>query len=367
MDLRTLCRPQWHSMLHSSRRRSRYRQCSTGAATGGSFRAPTLGNRRSQGWRRKCCLTLGVFLGRHLSRRGSEGWSRVELGHCPTEVKECLTLTLRDGLSFRLVSGSDRTWSVGELAAAAGTTRRALHHYDEIGLLVPTYRAQNGTRRYTEVDMERLRSVHTLRGLGLSLTDVGRVLDGEESASLERLLGDQLERSKAQLEEEQVRRERLLGALEALKGSPGASPEAVIDELGPATLMRTWAQETIAILAYADVQATHDFLVDAFALRPGGVYTDDDERAVHGEVYAANGSRIWLHGAATEHGLSSPRDLQSATGGVLVLVKDVDGHHRHARSVGAQIDYAPTDQPYGLREYGARDPEGGRWYFAQAL
>lgn len=31
----------------------------------------------------------------------------------------------------------DRMWKVGELAGATGLTIRALHHYDEIGLLVP--------------------------------------------------------------------------------------------------------------------------------------------------------------------------------------------------------------------------------------
>ena len=31
---------------------------------------------------------------------------------------------------------------------------------------------------------------------------------------------------------------------------------------------------------------------------------------------------------------------------------------------GARIDSAPVDQPYGQREYGARDPEGHRWWFS---
>jgi MerR family transcriptional regulator, thiopeptide resistance regulator len=34
---------------------------------------------------------------------------------------------------------------------------------------------------------------------------------------------------------------------------------------------------------------------------------------------------------------------------------------------GAQIVEEPLDQPYGIREYGARDPEGQLWYFHSPL
>ena len=47
-----------------------------------------------------------------------------------------------------------------------------------------------------------------------------------------------------------------------------------------------------------------------------------------------------------------------------MLVPDVDAHFRHAREAGAEIEREPADQPYGQREYSARDAEGGRWYFA---
>jgi uncharacterized glyoxalase superfamily protein PhnB len=49
--------------------------------------------------------------------------------------------------------------------------------------------------------------------------------------------------------------------------------------------------------------------------------------------------------------------------GLVVHVDDVDAHFAHAR---ARIDAEPVDQPYGQREYGARDPEGHRWWFATA-
>jgi DNA-binding transcriptional MerR regulator len=42
----------------------------------------------------------------------------------------------------------ERTYPVGTVARMAGVTVRTLHHYDLIGLLHPTERADNGYRRW---------------------------------------------------------------------------------------------------------------------------------------------------------------------------------------------------------------------------
>ncbi|MCA1587700.1 MAG: MerR family transcriptional regulator [Chloroflexi bacterium] len=263
------------------------------------------------------------------------------------------------------MDASPRTVSIGELARSAGTTRRTLHHYHAIGLLLPAHRTESGYRRYTTAEISRLRRIQTLRALGLSLYQIGRVLDRQEAEPLQAVLADQLQRTDGELEEARARREMLGVALEGTRAAPSPSLGQIIDSLE--TTMQPAAQTTIAILAYHDLDSIHDFLVDAFQMRPGGVQHDDKGRAVHAEVYAADGSAIWLHRNAPEHGLVSPRDVDKATGGVVVLVDDVNGHYRHAQSKGAQIDYLPTDQDYGLREYGARDPEGGRWYFGKPI
>ena len=51
----------------------------------------------------------------------------------------------------------ERTWTVGPAAEAVGTTVRALHHYDAIGLVVPGGRTEAGYRVYTGTDLDRLR------------------------------------------------------------------------------------------------------------------------------------------------------------------------------------------------------------------
>lgn len=125
-------------------------------------------------------------------------------------------------------------------------------------------------------------------------------------------------------------------------------------------------EQLIPLLTYQDISAAHDFLVQAFGFAPGGVHRGPDGKAVHGEVHAG-GTPIWLHRVATEHQLDSPRKVDVANSGLMVRVDDVDAHYERARSAGAVIDSEPVDQPYGLREYGARDLEGHRWWFAASL
>lgn len=86
-------------------------------------------------------------------------------------------------------------WTVGELADQAGVSVRALHHYDEIGLLTPA-RSAAGHRQYDESDLACLTQVVALRSLGLSLGEIQRCLDGGEAlrVTLTRQLEDLDER-----------------------------------------------------------------------------------------------------------------------------------------------------------------------------
>ena len=70
-------------------------------------------------------------------------------------------------------TGAARTWSVGEVARIAHVTVRALHHYDEIGLLRPGARTASGHRRYDAADLDRLQQLLFYRELGFPL-DAGR-------------------------------------------------------------------------------------------------------------------------------------------------------------------------------------------------
>ena len=122
-------------------------------------------------------------------------------------------------------------------------------------------------------------------------------------------------------------------------------------------------EQIIPVLTYQDIAAAHDFLVMAFGFSGGGVHRNAEGQAVHGEVRAGKAT-IWLHRVMAEHQLDSPRATDVANSGLFVYVDDVDAHYEQARTAGARIDSQPVDQPYGQREYGARDLEGHRWWFA---
>jgi len=50
-----------------------------------------------------------------------------------------------------------------------------------------------------------------------------------------------------------------------------------------------------------------------------------------------------------------------------VFVDDSDRVYQRALDAGAQVLFAPVDQPYGQRVGGVIDGEGNRWYIATML
>jgi MerR family transcriptional regulator, thiopeptide resistance regulator len=70
-----------------------------------------------------------------------------------------------------------RTYRVADVARQSGVSIRALHHYDAIGLLVPTGRTDAGYRLYTDADLLRLQQILIGRELGFSLEEIKRSLN----------------------------------------------------------------------------------------------------------------------------------------------------------------------------------------------
>ena len=71
---------------------------------------------------------------------------------------------------------------IGAVARATGLTVRTLHHYDEIGLLVPSGRTGAGYRLYSDDDVRRLYRILALRGMGFPLEEIATTLvrEGED-------------------------------------------------------------------------------------------------------------------------------------------------------------------------------------------
>jgi DNA-binding transcriptional MerR regulator len=267
------------------------------------------------------------------------------------------------GMTSERQSGTSRR--VGELANAAGLTVRTLHYYEEIGLLVASDRSSAGHRLYLESDVERLYRICLFRRLGLSLGEIMRALDDPEW-SLRVALATHLANLDQRLEAEGRLRGHLAGLVDALGPSDPPLTEELLEVLEEMTMLDTIVQRRISILVYSDLESANDYLIRVFGLGPGQLTRDDSGKVVHGEIQVGDGV-VWLHPEAPEFGLASPRSLGAASASVAVMVDDVDEHFRHASEHGAQIEYEPVDQPYGYREYSARDCEGGLWSFMKML
>jgi MerR family copper efflux transcriptional regulator len=72
---------------------------------------------------------------------------------------------------------------VGDIAKATGKTVRAIHHYEEVGLLRPHARSKGRYRLYDQAALARVRWIGKLHDLGLSLSQIQEMVRLWESAS----------------------------------------------------------------------------------------------------------------------------------------------------------------------------------------
>ena len=72
---------------------------------------------------------------------------------------------------------SETMMTVGEVSTLLGVSVRALHHWDESGLVHPSQRSAAGYRLYSEADIMRIQQVLVYRQTGMSLADIKTVLD----------------------------------------------------------------------------------------------------------------------------------------------------------------------------------------------
>lgn len=99
-------------------------------------------------------------------------------------------------------------FQVGEIAEKTGLTIRTLHHYEEIGLLLPTARTDAGYRLYNMQCIERLTQIQLLRQVGVKLKNIGEILDGQ-SGDIASLLQERIALLTEQMQQMAVLRFRL--------------------------------------------------------------------------------------------------------------------------------------------------------------
>ena len=144
-----------------------------------------------------------------------------------------------------------RTHKVGELARLSGKTVRALHLYEERGLLEPIERSKGGFRLYADDALVRVRWISKLQEMGFSLTDIQRMLrQWEESGSapdamlrVGDLLKNKLEETRAQIARLRALENELQSSIEYLEICPTCSPK---QELTACTACELHAQNQSA-------------------------------------------------------------------------------------------------------------------------
>jgi DNA-binding transcriptional MerR regulator len=179
------------------------------------------------------------------------------------------------------------TYTVGDVSRIARISVRALHHYDEIGLVRPSARSGAGYRLYTEADLERLQQVLFFRELGFKLEDIAAALADKQFDRRKALVAQ-----RAMLAERAERARALVDlidkTIEALDGGTTMKPEEMFayEEEAKARWGSTpqYAESKRRTSAYtkddwSEIRAEADAITEAFAQAAEAGVAPSDARA----------------------------------------------------------------------------------------
>ena len=102
-------------------------------------------------------------------------------------VTDCEQEQVLDAAVDAAGDGADIARTVGEVSTLLGVSVRALHHWDETGLVHPSRRSAAGYRLYCEADIMRIQQVLVYRQTGMSLADIKTVLDDPKADAVAHL------------------------------------------------------------------------------------------------------------------------------------------------------------------------------------
>ncbi|MBG9733401.1 MerR family transcriptional regulator [Paenibacillus alvei] len=68
-------------------------------------------------------------------------------------------------------------WTTGQVSKMRNVSVRTLRYYDDIGLLTPSQKEDNGRRYYSETDLFTLEKITLLKSLSLPLEDIQQLID----------------------------------------------------------------------------------------------------------------------------------------------------------------------------------------------
>jgi MerR family copper efflux transcriptional regulator len=125
-----------------------------------------------------------------------------------------------------------RLLRVGELAKAVGKSVRAMHLYEELGLLLPVARTEGRFRLYAPDAVARITWIIKLQAIGFTLAEIqGFVHEFEDAASgreattrVRAIFTEKLAKTRAQMKQLKVIENDLKEAIDYLDGCGQCSP-----------------------------------------------------------------------------------------------------------------------------------------------
>lgn len=131
---------------------------------------------------------------------------------------------------------SENLLQVGDLARAAGKTVRAIHHYEEVGLLKPHARSKGRYRLYDQAAVTRVRWIGKMHDLGLSLAQIQEVVATWESApsapeamaSIRAMYLQKLQETRAQISNLMSLERELLASIDYLDTCDTCDPDELV-------------------------------------------------------------------------------------------------------------------------------------------
>jgi uncharacterized glyoxalase superfamily protein PhnB len=118
-------------------------------------------------------------------------------------------------------------------------------------------------------------------------------------------------------------------------------------------------------LFYEDVSGALKWLAKAFGFRKFGVTMKRPDGKINHAAMKCGDGLVMMGYPGPKY--RNPKRLGHVTQNLYVNVGDVDKHFARAKKAGAKILEEPMNTFYGHRRYGAEDPEGHQWYFAQDI
>jgi DNA-binding transcriptional MerR regulator len=172
------------------------------------------------------------------------------------------------------MSSPAKLMRVGELARAAGKSVRALHLYEELGLLRPTTRSSGGFRLYHPDAIDRINWLIKLQAIGFTLTEIkGFVVEFEHAQSgrtatdrVRHVFQEKLDATREQIAQLQVVENDLVEALEYLESCHSCAPSYAPEECGTCNQLGHDPAEAPEL--FAGLSKTYD--VDVEKLRSQG-------------------------------------------------------------------------------------------------